>query len=299
MTRAPTFGSSSAFFRASHNSMTKAEFKAFNAFGRFNVMSSTPGSGLEIKRFSYWLVPVVMVRTVKLSREKEEVAESRDLVAREETRNGAFKSENENLRAMSPDFCVWGIISSLAPPELGREPIRRPGGPGRDSGFEPRGKSAYGADMRKTTTTRKRSQSVARSKNPGPIFFNLVLNPSYHLTIALIGTNVFSSTAADPIKLEIKLSRCFTTCSARRPGSGTLVAATTTRFPLALPGSGSVGAIWDKGSIAIPRIAVTSPPTVGLTPPANATGTALAPGVKAPRNRKMADGLSFESLARG
>ena len=86
--------------------MNKAEFKAFNAFGRFNVISSTPGSGLEIKRFSYWLAPVAMVRTVKLSREREEAEESRDLVAREEIRSGVFKSENEDLRVMSPDRCV-------------------------------------------------------------------------------------------------------------------------------------------------------------------------------------------------
>ena len=142
-------------------------------------------------------------------------------------------------------------------------------------------------------------QSVARSKNPGPIFFNLVLNPSYHLTIALIGTSVFSSTVPDPTKLEIKLNKCFTTCSARRPGSAALVPTITAPFPLAPAGSGSAGAIWDKGSIAIPRIAVTSPPTVGLASPANATGPALAPGAKVPRNRKMADGLSFESLAKG
>ena len=51
--------------------------------------------------------------------------------------------------------------------------------------------------------------------------------------------------------------------------------------------------------MAIPRIAVTSPPTVGLMPPANATGPAVAPGVKFPRNRKIADGLSLESLAGG
>ena len=102
ITMAPTFGSSSAFFTASLNSTNKAEFKAFNAFGRFSVMSSTPGSGLEIKIFSYWLAPVAMVRTVKLSREEEEVEESRDLVASEETRSGAFNSENDNLRDMSP-----------------------------------------------------------------------------------------------------------------------------------------------------------------------------------------------------
>jgi hypothetical protein len=119
ITIAPTFASSSAFFNASFNSMNRAEFKAFNAFGRFNVMSSTPGSGLETKRFSYWLAPVAMVRTVKLSREREEAEESRGLVAREETRSGAFKSENEDLRDMSPDRC-GGIPSSLALPELGR-----------------------------------------------------------------------------------------------------------------------------------------------------------------------------------
>ena len=140
----------------------------------------------------------------------------------------------------------------------------------------------------------KNSQSVARSKNPGPMFLSLVLNPSYHLTIALIGTNVFSSTVPDATKLEMKLNKCFTICSARWPGSATLVATTTAPFPF--PGSGRAGAIWDKGSIAIPRIAVTSPPTVGLTPPANAVGPALVPEVKVPRNRKIADGLSFESL---
>jgi len=103
MTMAPTFASSSAFFNASFNSMNKAEFKAFNAFGRFNAMSSTPGSGLETRRFSYLLVPVAMVRTVKLSRDKEEAEESRDVVVREETRSEAFKSENAGLRDMSPD----------------------------------------------------------------------------------------------------------------------------------------------------------------------------------------------------
>ena len=102
ITIAPTFGSSSACFTASLNSTNKAEFKAFNAFGRFNVMSSTPGSGLEIKMFSYWVEPVAIVRTVKLSREKEGVEESRGLVASEETRSGAFNSENENLRDMPP-----------------------------------------------------------------------------------------------------------------------------------------------------------------------------------------------------
>jgi hypothetical protein len=91
--------------------MNKAEFKAFNALERFNVMSSTPGSGLETKRFSYWVAPVAMVRTVELSRKREEG--SRDLVAREETRSGAFKSENEDLRDMSPDKC-GGIASGLA-----------------------------------------------------------------------------------------------------------------------------------------------------------------------------------------
>ena len=117
MTIAPTFASSSAFFNASFSSMNKAEFKAFNAFGRFNVMSSTPGSGLEINRFSYWLAPVAMVRTVKLSRESE-AEESRGLVVSEETRSGAFKSENEDLRDISPDQC-GGIPSGLAPSELG------------------------------------------------------------------------------------------------------------------------------------------------------------------------------------
>ena len=120
MTIAPTSASSSAFFSASFNSMNKAEFKAFNAFGRFNVISSTPGSGLVIKRFSYWLAPVAMVRTVKLSREREEAEESRDLVAREEIRSGAFKSENEDLRVMSPDRCVWGT-GEVYPSELGRK----------------------------------------------------------------------------------------------------------------------------------------------------------------------------------
>jgi len=102
ITIAPTFASSSAFFNASLNSTNKAEFKAFNALGRFKVISSTPGSGLETKRFSYWLAPVAMVRTVKLSREKEEAEESRDFVAREETRSETFKSLNEDLRDMSP-----------------------------------------------------------------------------------------------------------------------------------------------------------------------------------------------------
>lgn len=157
----------------------------------------------------------------------------------------------------------------------------------------------FNARKQANKQTKTPGQSVARSKNPGPMFFNLALNPSYHLTIALIGTNVFSSTIPDPTKLEMKLNRCLTTCSARWPGSAALVATTTAPFQLVLPGSGSVGAIWDKGSIAIPRIAVTSPPTVELIPPANATGPALAPGVKVPRNRKIADGLSFESLPRG
>jgi hypothetical protein len=103
ITIAPTFTSSSAFFNASFNSTTKAEFRAFNAFGRFNVMSSTPGSGLEINKFSYWLALVAMVRTVKLSREREETEESRGLDITEETRSGAFKSENEDLRDMFPD----------------------------------------------------------------------------------------------------------------------------------------------------------------------------------------------------
>ena len=103
ITMAPTFASSSAFFNASFNSMNKAEFRAFNAFGRFNVISSTPESGLEINRFSYWLAPVAILRTAKLSRVWEEVEESRDLVAKEETRRGAFKSENEDLRDMLPD----------------------------------------------------------------------------------------------------------------------------------------------------------------------------------------------------
>ena len=100
ITIAPTFASSSAFFKASHNSTNNAEFKAFNAFGRLSVISSTPGSGLEIKRFSYWLAPVAIVRTVKLSREKEGV-ESRGLAAREVARSGAFNSENVDLRDMS------------------------------------------------------------------------------------------------------------------------------------------------------------------------------------------------------
>jgi len=83
-------------------------------------MSSTPGFGLEIKIFSYWLAPVAIVRRVKLSREKEEV-ESRGLVAREETRSGAFKSENENLRDMS-NRRVGGLFQAyLAPTELGRK----------------------------------------------------------------------------------------------------------------------------------------------------------------------------------
>ena len=90
--------------------MNKAEFKAFNAFGRCSVMSSTPGSGLEIRRFSYWLAPVAIVRTVKLGREKEEV-ESRDLCAKEETRSGAFNSENENLRDMSNRW-VGGLFQA-------------------------------------------------------------------------------------------------------------------------------------------------------------------------------------------
>lgn len=98
----PTFASSSAFFNAAFSSINKAEFRAFNAFGRFNVMSSTPGSGLETNRFSYWLAPVAMVRTVKLSRERE-AEEIRDLVVREETRSGVFRSENEDLRDISPD----------------------------------------------------------------------------------------------------------------------------------------------------------------------------------------------------
>ena len=101
MTIAPTFASSSAFFNASFSSMTKAEFRAFSALGRFKVMSSTPGSGLEINRFWYWLAPVAMVRRVKLSREREEGQESRALFAVGETRSGKFKSENEDLRDMS------------------------------------------------------------------------------------------------------------------------------------------------------------------------------------------------------
>jgi len=105
ITIAPTSESSSAFLNASFNSMNKAEFKAFNAFGRFNVMSSTPRSGLEIKRFSYLQLALVsMVRTAKLSREREEAEESRDLVVREETRSGTLKSENEDLRDISPDY---------------------------------------------------------------------------------------------------------------------------------------------------------------------------------------------------
>ena len=96
MTIVPTFASSSAFFNASFSSMNKAEFRAFNAFGRFSVMSSTPESGLEISMFSYWLAPVAMVRTVELSRERE-AEESRDLAVREETRSGVLKSENEDL----------------------------------------------------------------------------------------------------------------------------------------------------------------------------------------------------------
>ena len=92
--------------------MNKAEFKAFNAFGRFNVMSSTPGFCLETKRFSYWLAPVAMVRKVKLSRERGET-ENRDLVVREETRNWAFKSENEDLRVMSPDHRARGLLQGL------------------------------------------------------------------------------------------------------------------------------------------------------------------------------------------
>ena len=114
-TIAPTLVSSSAFFKAVFNSTNKASFKAFSAFGRFNVISSTPGSGLETKRFSYSLAPVAMVRTVKLSREREEAEGGLYLVAREETRSGAFKSENEDLRDMSPDHCVRG---SLALPDL-------------------------------------------------------------------------------------------------------------------------------------------------------------------------------------
>jgi len=100
ITIAPTFASSSAFFNASFSSMNKAEFRAFNAFGRFNVMSSTPESGLEINKFSYWLALVAMVRTAKLSREREEAEQGRGLAAIEETRSGAFKSENEDLRDM-------------------------------------------------------------------------------------------------------------------------------------------------------------------------------------------------------
>lgn len=65
-------------------------------------MSSTPGSGLEVNKLSYWLALVAMVRTVKLSREREEAEEGRGLAAMEETRSGAFKSENENLRDMFP-----------------------------------------------------------------------------------------------------------------------------------------------------------------------------------------------------
>lgn len=61
-------------------------------------MSSTPGSGLEINKFSYWLALVAMVRTAKLSREREEAEQGRGLAATEETRSGAFKSENEDLR---------------------------------------------------------------------------------------------------------------------------------------------------------------------------------------------------------
>ena len=102
MTMAPTLASSSAFFNASFSSMNNAEFRAFNAFGRFKVMSSTPGSGLEINRLLYWLAPVAMVRRVKLSREREG-EESRALAAVGETRSGAFKSEHEDLRDMSPD----------------------------------------------------------------------------------------------------------------------------------------------------------------------------------------------------
>lgn len=59
-------------------------------------MSSTPVSGLEINKFSYWLAPVAILLTVKLGRGKE----GRDLVARGETRNERFKSENEDLRDM-------------------------------------------------------------------------------------------------------------------------------------------------------------------------------------------------------
>ena len=108
MTMAPTFTSSSAFFNASFNSINKAEFRAFNAFGRFNVMSSTPESGLEINKFSYWLAPVAMVRTVKLSREREETEGSRGLAAMEETRSGAFKSENEGLSDIFPSSLAQG-----------------------------------------------------------------------------------------------------------------------------------------------------------------------------------------------
>jgi hypothetical protein len=118
MTIAPTFVSSSAFFNASFSSANKAEFKAFNAFGRFNVMSSTPVSGLEINRFSYWLTSVVMLRTVKLSREREEAKESRRFVARGQTRNGRFKSENEDLRVILPDQCGRQLTTVLS--ELGR-----------------------------------------------------------------------------------------------------------------------------------------------------------------------------------
>ena len=45
---------------------------------------------------------------------------------------------------------------------------------------------------------------------------------------------------------------------------------------------------------------MTSPPSVAsIPPPANAEGPESVPGVKVPRNRKMADGLSLESLAGG
>ena len=138
MTIVPTFVSPSAFFNASFSSMNKAEFRAFNAFGRFSVMSSTPGSGLEINMFSYWLPPVAIVRTVKLGRERE-AEESRDLAAREEIRSGAFKSEKEDLKDISPDQCAR-VPSSAG---TRKEALDAHSGPGSDPAFRTCEESTY------------------------------------------------------------------------------------------------------------------------------------------------------------
>lgn len=65
-----------------------------------------------------------MLRTVKLSREREAV-DIRGFVARGETRRGRFKSENEALRDILPDQC-GGLLSSFGLGTRKVKAVRRP-----------------------------------------------------------------------------------------------------------------------------------------------------------------------------